>query len=63
MKKINECTWEYKGCYVSKDLRGNYVAAVLVNNLKLPLTICGATQKSFKYNFNRLVEEYGGLQL
>lgn len=61
MKKINDSTWEYKGCYVFKDLCGNYVAKVLVNNLKLPMTICGATQKSFKNNFNRLVEENGGL--
>lgn len=62
MKKINSCTWQYKGCYVYKDLCGNYVANVFVNDLRLPMKICGITQNHFKDNFNRIVKTYGGLK-
>ena len=56
MKKINSSTWQYKGCHIFKDLSGNYVANVFVNDLKLPIRICGTTQKHFKDNFNRVVK-------
>ena len=61
MKKINEGLYEYKKIRVTLDLNGNYVAKVYVKDLILPMTICGATQKSFKDNFNRLVFEHGGI--
>ena len=62
MKKINSSTWQYKGYKIIKDLCDNYVAYVYVNDLILPIRICGATQKHFKDNFNRIVKENGGLR-
>lgn len=62
MKKISEGLWKYKGYEVRKDSEGNYKASgIYVNDLVLPITIVGATQKRFIEMFNRITKEQGGL--
>lgn len=64
MKKIAEGRYIYKGVEVERFCgTGIYIAKVYVNDMTLPLTICGKTQSAFKKIFNEQVKLYGGLKI
>lgn len=63
MKRIDYNLYMYKGVKVEyNSIKEWYIAKVYVNDLKLPLTINGSTQSSFKRIFNEQIEKYGGLR-
>ena len=52
----------YKGYSVIKDMEGNYVAQIFVNDYVGSCEIKGATQKAFKDIFNEFIKDNGGLK-
>ena len=62
MKKINDGLYMYKGYSVIKDMEGNYVAQIFVNDYVGSCEIKGATQKAFKDIFNNFIKYNGGLK-
>lgn len=62
MKKLSPELYLYKGIEVHKLSNGNYEAIFYVNDLRLPLTVIGATQASFKKIFDTTVKNNGGLK-
>ena len=62
MRKLKEGLWRYKGIEITKDYTGNYCSKQFyVKGYDFPVQINAKTQREFIRDFNKFINENGGL--